>query len=80
MKKVRITESQLRGLVRRMIKEERYPNMWYDNLLGVENLNKYPQDFIDWLNQEDTWAETYVQKYRIKKLIDLFDMWVNERY
>jgi hypothetical protein len=53
---------------------------WYEDLVGIEFLNKYPHDFIDWLNEDDTWAETYTYKYRIKKLIDLFDLWVNERY
>lgn len=53
---------------------------WYEALEGVDKLEKYPQDFIDWLNQEDTWAETYVRKYKITKLISLFDLWVNETY
>lgn len=53
---------------------------WYEVLEGVDKLEKYPQDFIDWLNQEDTWAETYVRKYNITKLVTLFDLWVNETY
>jgi len=53
---------------------------WYNDLNGIDKLEKYPQEFIDWLNQEDTWAETYVYKYKITKLVTLFDLWVNETY
>lgn len=49
-------------------------------MLGLEYLHKYPQDFIDWLDEDDTWAETYVLKYKLNKIIDLFDLWVNEKY
>lgn len=73
----------LKQIVKKIIKEESlidYSDKWYQNLIGVENLNKYPEDFINWLNEEDSWAETITYKNRIKKLIDLFDMWVNERY
>lgn len=81
----KFTEKKLREAIRNIIKENHhslsdYDGKWYEDLLGIENLHKYPQDFIDWLNQEDTWAETYVHKYRIKKLINLFDLWVNETY
>jgi hypothetical protein len=57
-----------------------YADKWYESLLGLENLHKYPQDFIDWLNEEDTWAESYAMKYKIKNIIDLFSVWVNEKY
>jgi hypothetical protein len=57
-----------------------YAGKWYESLLGLENLHKYPQDFIDWLNEEDTWAESYAMKYKIKNIIDLFSVWVNEKY
>ena len=57
-----------------------FSNMWYSDLQGIDKLPKYPKSFINWLNEEDTWAQTYVLKMRIKKLIDLFDLWVNEKY
>lgn len=53
---------------------------WYANLQGLEFIDKYPQDFIEWINEEDSWAETYVMKYKIISLIKLFDIWVNEKY
>lgn len=83
MKTQRIKLSELRQIVKQVIKEGHssdYSDKWYDFLLGIENLDKYPQDFIDWLDEEDSWAETHVSKYNIKKLIDLFDLWVNEKY
>ena len=79
----KITLNELKNLVKQIIKEENlsdYSEKWYEPLLGLENLHKYPQEFIDWLNEEDSWAETYVLKYKIKKLIHLFDLWVNEKY
>lgn len=57
-----------------------YAGKWYEYLLGLENLHKYPQDFIDWLNEEDTWAETFAMKYKIKTLIGLFSLWITEKY
>ena len=57
-----------------------YEGKWYEYMKGTQFLHKYPQDFIDWMNEEDTWAETYAHKYRINKIIDLFDLWVNETY
>jgi hypothetical protein len=57
-----------------------YEGKWYENLLGLEFLHKYPQDFIDWINEDDTWAMNYTYKMKINKIIDLFDLWVNEKY
>ena len=57
-----------------------FADMWYSDLIGIDKLPKYPKAFINWLNEEDTWASTYVLKLIIKKLIDLFDLWVNETY
>ena len=57
-----------------------YEGKWYEYMKGTQFLHKYPQDFIDWMNEEDTWAETYARKYRINKIIDLFELWVNESY
>jgi ubiquinone biosynthesis protein Coq4 len=87
---MKITKSQLKSLIKeevmKHIVEENYQSpsnfedKWYSNMLGLENLHKYPQDFIDWINEGDTWAETYVLKYKLNKIIDLFDLWVNEKY
>ena len=79
----KITLNELRSLVKQIIKENSlsdYADKWYEPLLGLEYLHKYPQEFIDWLNEDDSWAETYTYKYKIKKIIDLFDLWVNENY
>ena len=83
MKTQKITLTELKSLLKKMIKEnysDDYEEKYYSNLLGVNNLEKYPQDFIDWLNQEDSWAETIIYKNKITKLIDLFDLWLNEKY
>lgn len=87
---MKITKSQLKSLIKeeviKYIVEENYHSLsdyedeWYSNMLGLEYLHKYPQDFIDWLDEDDTWAETYVLKYKLNKIIDLFDLWVNEKY
>jgi hypothetical protein len=87
---MKITKSQLKSLIKeeviKYIVEENYhspsdyEDKWYSNMLGLEYLHKYPQDFIDWLDEDDTWAETYVLKYKLNKIIDLFDLWVNEKY
>lgn len=79
----KITLNELRSIVKQIIKEEKlsdYSEKWYEGLIGLENLNKYPQEFIDWLDEDDSWAQTYVLRHKVKKLIDLFDLWVNEKY
>lgn len=79
----KITLNELRSIVKQIIKEEKlsdYSEKWYGGLIGSENLHKYPKDFIDWLNEDDSWAQTYVLRHKVKKLIDLFDLWVNEKY
>lgn len=88
MKNEKITLNELknlRKLIGKIIAEDThsqsdYEGKWYDNIQGLEFLHKYPQDFINWLNEPDTWAETYVRKYRINKMIDIFNLWVNETY
>lgn len=79
----KITLNELRSIVKQIIKEEKlsdYSEKWYGGLIGLENLDKYPQEFIDWLDETDSWAQTYVLRHKVKKLIDLFDLWVNEKY
>ena len=84
MKTKKITLNELRNLVKTIINESsslsHYEGKWYENLHGLEHLHKYPQDFIDWLNEDDTWAESYTYKHKIDKIITLFDLWVNEKY
>ncbi|MES2779935.1 MAG: hypothetical protein V4651_08585, partial [Bacteroidota bacterium] len=53
---------------------------YIENLNGSENLHKYPKPFIKWIKQPDSWAITYVHKYKITKLITLFELWINESY
>ena len=57
-----------------------YSNMWYCDLLGIQFLEKYPKDFINWIDEPDTWAETISRKMKVKNIIQLFDLWVNEKY
>jgi hypothetical protein len=57
-----------------------YADKWYCDLEGLQFLHKYPQDFIDWIDEEDTWAETIVFKRGLTKIIELFTIWVNENY
>lgn len=54
--------------------------MWYCDLLGIQFLEKYPKDFINWIDEPDTWAETISRKMKVKNIIQLFDLWVNEKY
>lgn len=79
----KITLNELRSIVKQIVKEEKlsdYSEKWYGGLIGLENLDRYPQEFIDWLDETDSWAQTYALRYKVKKLIDLFDLWVNEKY
>ncbi len=50
------------------------------DLIGSQHIEKYPQPFIDWICEDDSWAYTFIHKYEITKLSYLFDMWVNETY
>ena len=62
-----------------MSKEILFSERWYNDLIGLEHLYKYPDIFIDWMN-EDTWALTIAKKNKVTSLIQLFDLWVNEKY
>lgn len=57
-----------------------YADKWYFDLNGLEYLHKYPQDFIDWINEPDTWAESIVKKEYITNIVKLFELWVTDTY
>ena len=57
-----------------------YSNKWYCDLEGLQFLHKYPQDFIDWINEPDTWAWSITHKNKLTHITKLFDLWVNEKF
>jgi hypothetical protein len=56
-----------------------YGGKWYEKFTDLKDLHLYPQGFIDWLNEEDTWAEHYTAKYKLNTLYGLFYYWLKER-
>ena len=56
-----------------------YGGKWYEKFTDLKDLHLYPQGFIDWLNEEDTWAEHYTNKYKLNTLYGLFYYWLKER-
>jgi len=56
-----------------------YADKWYEKFKDLDELYLYPQDFKDWLDEDDTWAETYVLKYKLKSIYELFYYWLKER-
>ncbi len=78
-----LLEKYITMIVKKTLKEEseRFPARgWYEYLQGSDKLENYPKEFVDWLDSKDTWAYTYVQKYKITKLSDLYKMWSSETY
>lgn len=59
---------------------QEYSEKWYCNLSGLCFLHKYPIDFIDWINADDTWALTVANKNNINNISQLFILWVTENY
>ncbi len=62
------------------LKEQLDNEQWYMSLNGIQHLHKYPQPFIDWIKEDDTWVITHVHKHNITHLTQLFNLWVNETY
>ncbi len=57
-----------------------YADKWYCDLLGLEFLYKYPTDFIEWIDEPDTWGLSIAKQNKINHITKLFDLWVNEKF
>jgi len=73
--------TELEGFIKKLVNEvEGEEKAWYMKFQDIKNLEKYPEDFIDWVKQDDTWAETYTHKEGIKTLKELYIFWKKEGF
>jgi len=73
--------TELEGFIKKLVNEvEGEEKAWYMRFQDIKNLEKYPEDFIDWVKQDDTWAETYTYKEGIKTLKELYVFWKKEGF